>query len=68
LELLNAALKQTRWEGPTAMPRNWRDILLDRVTHINWDKAREDVRPFLERENDIDLITEENCVKLLRTT
>jgi hypothetical protein len=67
LDLLNAALRQTRWEGPTVTPRNWRDILLDRVTHINWDKARADVRPFLERENDIDLVTEDNCVKLLRT-
>jgi hypothetical protein len=34
---------------------------------INWDKAREGVRPFLERENDIDLFMEDNCVKLLRT-
>lgn len=67
LELLNAAIKQTGWEGPTATPRNWRDILLDRVTHINWNNVKADVRPFLERENDIDLVTEDNCVKLLKT-
>lgn len=67
LELLNAALQQTRWEGPAVTSQNWRDILLDRVTRISWDEARGDVRPFLERENDIDLVTKENCVKLLRT-
>lgn len=67
LRLLNAALLQTGWKGSRITPQNWRDILLERVARFNWREAREDVRPFLERENDIDLVTEKNCVKLLKS-
>lgn len=65
LALLNSALAQTEWKGPPLTPQNWRRIVLEKVSGINWDQVRDDVRPFLERENDIALVTEENCAKLL---
>lgn len=66
LKFLNAALKQTGWNDLSISPQNWRDILIDKLSQINWLEAREDVRPFLERENDIDLITRETCFRLLK--
>ena len=65
LVLLNAALSQTGWAGERVTEGNWRQVIEDKVTRINWAEAREDVRPFLERENDIDFVTLENCLKLL---
>jgi hypothetical protein len=32
---------------------------------LNWERARVDVRPFLERERDIDLLTRETLGSLL---
>jgi hypothetical protein len=32
---------------------------------LDWDRARADVRPFLERERDIDLLTKETLSSLL---
>jgi predicted nucleotidyltransferase component of viral defense system len=65
LTLLNSALAQTDWKGPPLTPQNWRKIVLKKISGINWDHVRDDVRPFLESENDIALVTEENCAKLL---
>jgi len=66
LILLNAALAQTHWDGPTMTTANWRHVVAERVERIDWNRAVEDVRPFLEREGDIDLVTRENCLRLLR--
>jgi hypothetical protein len=66
LELLNAALVQTRWEGTPVTPNNWRDILIARLDDLKWNSVGPDVSPFLERPHDIDLLTRENCIKLIR--
>jgi len=66
LELLNAALVQTHWDGCTVTSSNWRAVVADRVERIDWGQAVDDVRPFLEREEDVGLLTRENCLKLLR--
>jgi predicted nucleotidyltransferase component of viral defense system len=65
LPLLNAALKQTGWAGPMMTPQNWRKELLKRLSVLDWEKAREDVRPFLERERDFSLVTMEAISHLL---
>jgi len=65
LNLLNAALKQTGWIGPIMTAINWRKEVLKRLTVLDWDKARDDVRPFLERERDLSLVTMETISKLL---
>ncbi|MCX6350217.1 MAG: nucleotidyl transferase AbiEii/AbiGii toxin family protein [Candidatus Aureabacteria bacterium] len=66
LLLLNSALLQTGWEGPRATEANWRELAAERIRRVRWDRAVEDVRPFLERQSDLTLLNEENCLKLLR--
>jgi len=66
LELLNAALAQTGWKGPVLTAANWRDQLRQRMKALEWEKARADVGPFLERPQDAALLTRDNLLGLLR--
>lgn len=63
--LLNAGLEQTKWAGPPLDARNWRAVLRGCVETVKWDDAMADVRPFLEREADLRLLTREGCLSLL---
>lgn len=65
LDLLNAALAQTGWPGPFLTAENWRGELLQRLANVNWERARADVRPFLERERDLNLVSLESLQTLL---
>jgi len=65
LELLNAALAQTGWKGPVMTASNWRNALRHRLESLDWKTAQADVRPFLERERDIALVTGETLSGLL---
>lgn len=67
LPLLNAALQQTGWSGPDIILDNWRGILKDRLISADWEKARADVLPFLEREHEVDLLTLDNALGLLES-
>jgi len=66
--LLNAALAQTRWKGPAMTPTNWRRELRHKLAQLDWEKARGDVRPFLEQPRDLELVSIETLAKLLRQT
>jgi hypothetical protein len=65
LDLLNAALAQTEWKGLVLTAATWREQLRQRIDTLDWEKARADVRPFLERERDLDLVTKEGLGRLL---
>jgi len=65
LILLNNALSQTGWGGPTLTERNWRRILHQRIQDLDWRNVREDVGPFLERAEEMDLLTRENLLRIL---
>ena len=65
LELLNAALSQTGWNGDALTPDNWRHAVRTRIEQMDWERARQDVRPFLERERDLELVTPEALRGLL---
>jgi hypothetical protein len=65
LTLLRNALQQTGWNGPVPDEQNWRDILCQRLGKIDWKKSVADVKPFLERSNEVALLTQENFEKLL---
>ncbi len=65
LTLLNNALSQTDWQGPTITKTNWRDILRQRVEELEWRNVRADVAPFLERAEEMDLLTRENLIRVL---
>lgn len=65
LVLLNSALSQTGWPGPQPTEENWRRLVAKRLDNVKWDRAVEDVRPFLERSADLSLLTKDNCRRLL---
>ena len=62
---LNNALAQTGWRGPELTPANWRQLMAKRIEKIKWDQAVKDVSPFLERQQDVVLLTLENVRNLL---
>jgi hypothetical protein len=65
LILLNAALAQTNWTGPTLTDANWRPEARRHLATLNWTAARADVRPFLEHERDIQLVSPDVLEQLL---
>lgn len=65
LGLLNAALAQTGWSGPEITASSWRPEVRRRLERIDWERARADVRPFLERQRDLDLVSPESLEGLL---
>lgn len=65
LALLNAALAQTSWQGPALTATTWRAQVRQRLEALDWEQARRDVRPFLERERDLALVTQAVLVRLL---
>lgn len=66
LPLLNSALSQTGWEGPELAASNWRRALVEKLKSLDWDAARADVLPFLERPREVDLIRPEHFFRLLK--
>lgn len=68
LDLLGNALIQTHWAGPLPDAESWRGIIFERLKSLDWKAAIADVRPFLERPKEIDLLTIKNLGRLLRQT
>ena len=66
LTLLNNALRQTGWTGPAATPDTWRELIADRLGSVDWQAAREDVSPFLERAEEVRLVSGEVLLPLIR--
>jgi predicted nucleotidyltransferase component of viral defense system len=66
LVLLNNALAQTGRHGEPLTPATWRVAVRDRLQLADWHRARADVRPFLEREQDVSVVDREVMLKLLR--
>jgi predicted nucleotidyltransferase component of viral defense system len=66
IELLNNALRQTHRPGPPVTLENWRQLVSRRLETIRWRQVVEDVRPFLERPEDVALLTQENLLALLQ--
>ena len=65
LEMLNAALDQSGWEGVPLTSETWRAQVRARVVRTDWRNAAADVRPFLERDADAALVSQENALGLL---
>jgi hypothetical protein len=65
LVLLNNALQQTGWEHGTLTDETWREAVRARLESVSWDGIRSDVRPFLEKNESVDLLTRENLMRLL---
>ena len=65
LRLLKASLNQTGMELTETQVIEWRKLVAERVAGMDWDLVIADVRPFLERAEDIALLTKENVLNLL---
>ena len=63
---LNKALIQTNWKGPEITESNWTLIIIKRLKNIDWKKAIEDTRPFIEKASDLKLLTKENVINLMK--
>lgn len=66
LVLLNHALAQTEWTGPSLTVKNWREIVRSKIEAISFEQALDDVRPFLGSSEDIGLLTKNNLLSLLK--
>lgn len=64
--LLNNALTQTGWEGPALSRENWKAVVRKRVENFEWEKVRADVEPFIERTEELDLLTKKNLIRVIR--
>jgi len=66
--LLNNALEQTGWSGSEMTTANWRDETALRVSRYDWDKVVADARPFIERQEELKMLTKQNLLKLLKAS
>jgi len=62
-ELLGNALAQTGEDRGLAA--RWRAALRDRVAELDWEAVLRDVRPFVERPGDVQVLTKEHVLRLL---
>ena len=46
-------------------PVSWRRAVAERLVRLNWDRVASDVRPLLERAEDVDLVDRETALRLL---
>lgn len=65
LTLLNNALQQTGWTGAPLTADTWRAVVRHRLGALSWEQAAADVRPFLERGEDLALLSRETLVRVL---
>ena len=57
LTLLNNALHQTGWTAEALRPETWRGAVAHRLEAVDWKQAATDVSPFLERAQDVALVS-----------
>ena len=62
---MNNALRQSGWDAPIVTPENWRGLIRDKLNTIDWEQALRDVSPFLERRQDMALISRDVLLRLL---
>jgi hypothetical protein len=64
--MLRNALAQSGSMDPDAAAENWREVLLERLKGMRWERVQSDVRPFLERPEESRLLTRENLVRVIQ--
>jgi hypothetical protein len=65
LVLLNNALQQTGWGGDSLTDQNWHQIIGEKIEELDWNRLIPDVRPFLENQEEVDLLSRTNLRRLL---
>lgn len=66
LTLLNSALAQTRPAPRRLEAGSWRQAVAARLEELDWRRVADDVRPFLEQPEAVDLLTRDNLLRVLR--
>jgi hypothetical protein len=66
LVLLNNALRQTNWKGPWITGDNWRKELIKKMTSLDYDRVIAELKPFIEKMREFDMITKDNILGLLK--
>ena len=64
--LLNNALLQTGWDGPIITTDNWKNEIITVISSLNWKNVITDLRPFIEKQQDLQMLTKDNLIKLLK--
>ena len=65
IQHLRASLQQSGKDIGTEEIYSWRDLVARKIRKMDWKRVIEDVSPFLERSEDIELLTRENVLALL---
>jgi predicted nucleotidyltransferase component of viral defense system len=65
IDLLNNALKQTPESNIQLTSNNWQQHVAERIEQLDWEKVIADVKPFIEKQSDVQLLTKENLIKIL---
>jgi len=63
---LENALIQTGWNGEMPHENNWRSMLAEKISGLDWGQVTADVSPFLEEPGELEYLTRENIISLLR--
>lgn len=66
IEFLQQALKQSKWSGPDIHLSNWPHVIAQKILALDWKMVIDDLQPFVERKNDLFMLTRENIVSLLK--
>lgn len=66
LTLLNNALAQTGRQVREMTDANWRGLVRERLSGLDWQNIQSDVRPFLESGFDLRLLSLENLDRVLK--
>lgn len=66
LELLDNALRQSGRTGPLITDVEWQERVLERIHGVDWRRLIADVEPFLEDPAEIELLSRENLIRVLR--
>jgi len=66
LLLLNNALTQTEWHGSQITEENWQAEIAHRLCEFDWDRVVADVKPFVEKQSELNMITLDNILALLK--
>jgi hypothetical protein len=66
IEFLRQALKQSKWPGPAVHLSNWPQVIAQKISALDWKTVLNDLQPFVERKNDLLMLTQENLIALLK--
>ena len=65
IRMLNNALHQFAPDNPVINETSWRRQIASVLERLDWKAVRNDVSPFLERQEEVEMLTREGVLKLL---